>query len=297
MNDTPVISTYQLRKSFGRTEAVRDLTFSVKSQQITAFLGANGAGKSTTIKMLLGMLKPSGGKASVLGTQIDDSFESIDVRRRIAYVSEDKRLYGYMTVKQVVRFTSSYFPDWQNDIANALIERYRLPLNQKVRALSKGMRTKLALLLAFARRPELLILDEPSEGLDPQGVEDLLENLVSHAAQDTAIFFSTHQISEVERIADHVCILSQGEMVLDAPLDELRASYRQINLTFSNVPLSKYVKLPGVERVQTRGNQMAVIASRNTDAIIEHARELHATSIEVVPLGLREIYLQTTRAD
>ncbi len=297
MTDTPVISTNQLRKSFGRTEAVRGLTFSVKSQQITAFLGANGAGKGTTIKMLLGMLKPSGGEAKVLGIRIDGSVESVDVRKRIAYVSEDKRLYGYMTVEQVVRFTSSYFPDWQNDIANALIKRYRLPLNRKVKALSKGTRTKLALLLAFARRPELLILDEPSEGLDPHGVEDLLENLVSHAAQGTAIFFSTHQISEVERIADHVCILSRGEMVLDAPVDELRESYRQINLTFSNAPAGKNIHLEGVERVQIRGNQMAVIASRNADAIVEHARQLHAISIEVVPLGLREIYLQTARAD
>ena len=297
MKSTPVIQTNQLKKSFRGVDAVRGLTLSVEPYQITAFLGANGAGKSTTIKMLLGMIKPTSGEATVLGKRIDDPAESLDLRRHVAYVSEDKRLYGYMTVDQMIRFTSSFFSDWRADVAEALVTRYELPLNRKIRSLSKGMRTKLALLLAFARQPKLLILDEPSEGLDPHGIEELLESLVAHCAEGTAVFFSTHQIAEVERIADRVCILSKGQLVLDSSFDDLRQDYRQINLVFPAPPPKGQFQLVGVRDVQTKGHQMAIFASGNSEAIIRKAHEFNPTSVEVTPVGLREIYLQTARGN
>lgn len=166
MNEN-VIVTQALSKSYGSTEVVRGLNLSVRRNRITAFLGRNGAGKSTTIKMLLGMVCPSAGSATVLGKQITEAGENRELRKRVAYVAEDKPLYGYMTVEQTVRFVSSFYSDWREDIANKLLQDYELPLRREVKLLSKGMRTKLALLLAFARRPDLLILDEPSEGLDP----------------------------------------------------------------------------------------------------------------------------------
>lgn len=295
MNRIPVIQTNRLTKSFRNVEAVRELSLSVEPHQITAVLGANGAGKSTTIKMLLGMVKPTRGEATVLGKRIDDPAASIELRRHVAYVSEDKRLYGYMTVEQIIQFTSSFYPDWRADTAKALVERYELPLERKVRSLSKGMRTKLALLLAFARQPKLLILDEPSEGLDPHGIEELLESLVAHGSEGTSVFFSTHQIAEVERIADHVCILSNGQLVLDSPLDDLRQTYGQINLVFRTLPAQERFQLVGVHSVQTKGHQMAVFTSGSAAIVIEKAHELQATSIEVTPVGLRDIFLQTTR--
>jgi ABC-2 type transport system ATP-binding protein len=157
----PVIETHQLRKRYGTSEAVRGLDLCVEPNRITGFLGANGAGKSTTIKMLLGMVKPTGGSGTVLGRKIDDPEGSVDLRRHIAYVSEDKRLYSYMTVQETIRFTRSFYPDWRNDVEKELLRSYELPTDRKVGALSKGMRTKLALLLALSRQPALLILDEP----------------------------------------------------------------------------------------------------------------------------------------
>jgi ABC-type multidrug transport system ATPase subunit len=124
----------------------------------------------------------------VLGMQITDAEESREMRRKVAYVAENKPLYSYMTVEQTIRFASSFYPDWRADVARRLLNEYKLPPQQKVKALSKGMRTKLALLLALARRPELLILDEPSEGLDPVGIEHLLQMLVAQAAEGVAIF-------------------------------------------------------------------------------------------------------------
>jgi ABC-2 type transport system ATP-binding protein len=295
MTDTPAIFTNALRKSYGSVEAVRGLSLSVARGRITGFLGRNGAGKSTTIKMLLGMIQPTSGDGRVLGLRIGDAAESQELRRRVAYVSEDKRLYGYMTVEQLVRFTSSFFPDWRTGMADRLLREYELPPSRKIRALSKGMRTKLALLLALARQPELLILDEPSEGLDPVGIEQLLQALIAQSAEGTAVFFSSHQIAEVERIADHVCMLEKGRLVVDVSLDEIREHYRQLDFIFPSLPAEREFQLAGVESIRAKGQQLSVFASGNTEAIIERARDFHASSIHVVPVGLREMFLEKVK--
>ena len=270
----------------------------MEPNRITGFLGRNGAGKSTTIKMLLGMMRPSAGTGNCVGTcRIDDPRESVDMRRHVAYVSEDKRLYGYMTVEQIIRFTSACYPDWRHDVERDLLRTYELPPDRKIKSLSKGMRTKLALLLALSRRPSLLILDEPGDGLDPCGVEQLLESLVTRSSEGTAIFFSSHQIDHVERIADNVCILDKGRLIMDASMDDLRQSYRQVTLVFPELPAEREFQIAGVERIRTNGYQMSVFASGNADAVVQRARDFHATSIDVAPVLLRDIYLQTVRGN
>jgi ABC-2 type transport system ATP-binding protein len=290
-----VIETSNLSKCYGSVQAVRELNLSVPSKCITAFLGLNGAGKSTTVRMLLGMMEPSSGEGRVLGSRMTDPSESVALRRRVAYVSEDKRLYEYMTVEQILRFTRAFYPDWRADVERELLRIYELPLHRKIKKLSKGMRTKLALLLAFARQPELLILDEPSEGLDPVGIEQLLESLVSRSAEGTSIFFSSHQIPEVERIADHVCMLDKGRLVIDAAMDDLRQSYRQIDLVFPSVPDEREFRMAGVESIHTKGHQMRVFASRNAENVMERARSFYPSSMEVSPVGLRDIFLETIK--
>jgi ABC-2 type transport system ATP-binding protein len=295
MTDTLAIHTRELTKRYGRVEAVRGLNLAVAPGRITGFLGRNGAGKSSTIKMLLGMMRPTSGDGTVLGMRINDPHESVELRRRVAYVSEDKRLYGYMTVEQIVRFTSSFFRDWRTEAADRLLREWELPRDRRVRALSKGMRTKLALLLALARRPELLILDEPSEGLDPVGIEELLQALIAQSAEGTAVFFSSHQISEVERIADQVCMLEKGRLVLDVSLDDMRQSYRQIDCVFPSLPAAREFQLAGVESIRAKGLQLSVFTSGNTEAIVERARDFHASSIQVAPVGLREMFLEKVK--
>jgi ABC-2 type transport system ATP-binding protein len=293
MTDEPVIQTHRLSKAYGRTEAVRDLSLQVGGNRITGFLGRNGAGKSTTIKMLLGMLRPTSGSGHVLGKGIDDAAESVELRRHVAYVSEDKRLYPYMTVEQIIHFTGSFYDDWRQPVAEELLKRYDLPRGRRVKSLSKGMRTKLALLLALARRPGLLILDEPSEGLDPVGVEQLLEGLVSSSAEGTAVFFSSHQIEEVERIADQVCILDQGTLLMDQSMDEVRESYRRIDLVFPFEPGTLEFGMAGVESVCRKGHQISLFASGNVEQIVARARSYQANEIDVSPISLREIFLRT----
>jgi ABC-2 type transport system ATP-binding protein len=289
------IETRSLAKSYGGLGAVKELNLSVGRGRITAFLGRNGAGKSTTIKMLLGMIQPSGGDAIVLGTSVKDARQSCETRRKVAYVAENKPLYGYMTVAQIIRFASSFYSDWRPETASELVQEYELPLNRKITSLSKGMRTKLALLLAFARRPELLILDEPSEGLDPVGIEQMLQTLVAQSADGVTVFFSSHQIAEVERVADHVCILDKGRLLVDASLDDLRQFYRRIDVVFASAPVEREFQVTGVEKIHTAGCQMTVLASRNAETVVERAHELDAISVEVAPVGLRDIFLETVK--
>jgi ABC-2 type transport system ATP-binding protein len=149
-----VIDTQNLSRRYGRVEAVSALNLKVFRNQVTGFLGRNGAGKSTTIRMLLGMTHPSAGTGTVLGRPIHPAGENREIRRHVAYVGEDKELYGYMTVQQSIRFTASFYKDWRPLTADWLQRCYELPSERKVRDLSKGMRTKLALLLALARRPD-----------------------------------------------------------------------------------------------------------------------------------------------
>ena len=291
----PVIHTADLSKSFGAAFAVRSLNLVVEAGRITGFLGRNGAGKSTTIKMLMGLIRPTEGDGIVLGRRIADREANREARLHIAYVAEDKPLYRYMTVEQTVRFTSCFYPDWRQAAAEKLLRQFELPLNRKVKALSKGMRTKLALLLAFSRKPELLILDEPSEGLDPVMIEQVLQLMVAQAAQGTAVFFSSHQISEVERISDQVCILDQGSLLLDSSLDRLRESYRRIDLVLPLPAVERDFMIPGVERIQINGRQVSIFASGNAVDVMERARAFHAVSIDAAPVGLRDIFLETVK--
>src|SRR5437899_4688971 len=174
------------------------------------------------------MRRQSEGAAYILGLRIDDEADSVHIRQRVAFVAEDKHLYDYMTVQQILRFTKSFFPRWKDGLENELLQRFELPLDRKIRKLSKGMRTKLALLLAFARGSEFFILDEPTEGLDPVATEMVLQAVVSLAVDGATIFFSSHQIAEVEQIADHVLMIQNGKLVLGSPLDRIKEEYRQV---------------------------------------------------------------------
>lgn len=291
-----VIETIELKKNYGDHEAVRSLNLSVQAGSVCAFLGQNGAGKSSTIKMLLGMIHPTSGKGTIFGHRIDKERESLLIRERVAFVAEDKRLYDYMSVSQIIRFTRSFFPRWNQTIETDLLKRFELPPERKIRQLSKGMRTKLALLLGFARGCELLILDEPTEGLDPVAIEDVLQIVVSLAAEGTTIFFSSHQIAEVEQVADHVLMIDRGKLVLDAPLDRIKEQYRQIQAVFTDPIEERDLRLPGIERVRVEGRTASVVASHNVDSIVEHVRMLRAGSIDVLPISLKEIFLEKVKA-
>jgi ABC-type multidrug transport system ATPase subunit len=296
MISSTIMETEALTKHYGKFEAVRELSLSVPTGSISGFLGQNGAGKSSTIKMLLGMMRPTSGTGRIFDLKIDRSGESIAIRKRAAFVSEDKRLYDYMTVEQIIRFTRSFFPGWRTDLEERLLREFRLPLDRKIKKLSKGMRTQTALLLAFCRGAELLILDEPTEGLDPVNIEKVLELLVGFAAEGTTIFFSSHQIAEVEQIADHVFIIDKGRLLVNSPLDRMKEEYRRVNLVFETPAQTPEFALDGIKRMTVDGRTVSLFASHNVERIVERAHALHATSIDVLPVSLKEIFLESLKA-
>jgi ABC-2 type transport system ATP-binding protein len=292
--DTFVIETADLRKHYDGVEAVRGLSLQVPVGSITGFLGRNGSGKTTTIKLLLGMARPTGGHARVFGLPAADDQASVEIRRRTGFVSDDKDLYDYMTVAEMIRFTAAFFPRWRADLQQRYLRTYELPPDRKIKALSRGMRTKLALLLALCRGAELLILDEPTAGLDPAMTEEVLQAIVAHVAgEEMTVFFSSHQIAEVDQIADRVVIIDRGRAVLTGALDDLRESYRRIQLVFDGDAPEAAFRAPGVVRARRKGRVLTLLSSAGAEGILDEARALNPVSVDVAPVTLKEIFLET----
>jgi ABC-2 type transport system ATP-binding protein len=293
-----IIETNQLTKSFKGQPALRGLDLRVPLGSIFGFLGRNGAGKTTTIKTLMGLLRADGGTARVFGTPVTDADRSIEIRRRIGFVTEDKELYPYMTVEQMIRFTRPFFPKWRDDLEKRYLDMFELPRKRKIPDLSKGMRSKLMLLLAISRGAELLILDEPTDGLDPAATEDVLRELVAiSASTGTTMFFSSHQLSEVELIADHVGIIDRGRMIVTGSLDDMKAQYQRLQVVFADAVALPPRWADGVESVRQEGRVISILASHNIDAIVEQARSLPGTAVERYPVTLKEIFLEHVRSN
>jgi len=298
VTDAFVIEIDDLRKSYGTVEAVRGLSLHVPAGSICGFLGRNGAGKTTTLKILLGMVRPSGGRAQVFGLAADAREASLEIRRRTGFVGEDKDLYDYMAVDEIIRFTASFFPRWRSDLEQRYLRAFELPPDRRVKSLSRGMRTKLALLLALCRGAELLLLDEPTSGLDPAMNEEVLQALVAHVArEEMTVFFSSHQIAEVDQIADRVAIIHHGRAVLAGALDDLRENFRRIQLVFEGEAPDPAFRAPGVERVWREGRVVTVLSSAGAERILDEARALAPVSVNVVPVTLKEIFLETVTAE
>jgi ABC-2 type transport system ATP-binding protein len=293
VSDRFAIATSDLHKQYGGVEALRGLTLQVPAGSIYGFLGRNGAGKTTTIKVVLGMARPDRGSALVFGLP-SGAAAGVEVRRRIGFVSDDKDLYDYMTVDEMIRFTAAFFPRWRADLEQRYRRAFELPGDRRVKALSRGTRTKLALLLALCRGAELLILDEPTSGLDPAMTEEVLQALVAHVAdEEMTVFFSSHQISEIDQIADHVAIVDRGRIVVAGELDELRERYRRIQLVFADEAPEATFRAPGVQRVRRTGRVLTVLSSAGAEGIVAESRALNPVSVDVVPVSLKEIFLET----
>jgi ABC-2 type transport system ATP-binding protein len=293
-----IIETSQLCKSFKDKAALRGLDLRVPAGSIFGFLGRNGAGKTTTIKTLMGLLRADSGGARVFGNPVADADRSVEVRRRIGFVTEDKELYPYMTVEQIIRFTRPFFPKWRDDLEQRYLQMFELPPKHKIPHLSKGMRSKLMLLLAMSRGADLLILDEPTDGLDPAAIEDVLRELVAVAASSgTTMFFSSHQLAEVDLIADHIGIIDQGKMIVAGSLDDIKARYQRLQVVFPDPAGLPARWADGVESVRQEGRVVSILASHNIDAVVEQARSIPGAVVERFPVTLKEIFLEHVRSN
>lgn len=293
MNETLIIDTQALAKSYGVVNALKRLNLRVTAGSIHALLGKNGAGKTTLIKILMGLAKPDLGAARVFGLSVANAADSLSIRGRVGFVSESKDLPPDMTVAEILRFTATFYPRWDREQEVHYRNRFELPLDRKISQLSQGMRAKLSLLLVLCRHAELLILDEPTAGLDPAAAEDVLQTIVSHVANaNTTVLFSSHQIAEVDQIADHVSIIDKGEVVASGEIDSLKQAYCRIQLVFPGELPVLTEDLPGVRRVEQAGRVMSLISSEGSEQVLQRLASLHPSSTQVLPMTLKEIFFE-----
>jgi ABC-2 type transport system ATP-binding protein len=285
MSDNPVIEMRGVCKSFGRKPVLRGLDLSVPPGQTFAFLGQNGAGKTTTIRMLLGLLKPDAGQVRVLG--LDPQRQPLEIRRRVGYVAEDQEMFGWMSVGQLLSFIAPFYPTWDAAWAKQLSDRFELPLRTRVKHLSKGQGVRVALLLALAHRPELVILDDPTLGLDPIMRKEFLRDLVTPLqGERVSVFFSSHLLYEIEPAADSVVILDHGRVMRQAATEDLRAQVKRLVAPAEAEGILR--GLPGVLDFSLRGRQATVVVEDINSA--RPALAAAGVTAQEIELNLDEIF-------
>lgn len=287
------ITTDELTKHYPEVRAVDGLNLRVPRGSVYGFLGRNGAGKTSTIKLLLGLTRPTAGSARVLG--LDPRRDPVAILERTGYVSENKKLYEWMSAAELLRFTRSFYRTWSDQAAEKYIRRLEVPLRQPFKKLSHGNRTKVYLLLALAQRADLLVLDEPTTGLDPVIVDQLLHVLAEdHLAEGGTVFLSSHQLSEVEQIADWVGLIEQGKLLLEARLEDIKNEFRLVTAAGEGLPAFGPPQV--VSAVQAGAFWKYVVAS-DAEGFAARLQQQGATITDVSPLNLRQIFLELTRKE
>ncbi len=291
-----VISVNRVSKRFGERNALNNVTFSVPRGVVFALLGENGAGKSTLIRSMLGYVKLTSGIISVCG--LNPLKNPLEIRRRVGFVSDAPSLYEWMTVAQAGWYVSGFYPDGFLKVYANQINQFQLPQDTKIRDLSKGMRAKVALSLAMSFDPELLILDEPTSGLDPLVRRSFLESMIDRAAAGQTVFLSSHQIAEVERVADWVAILHKGELQIVAPLEDLKSSVTILDLSLRDPLLALPQAMDQLEILhRTQNGRTLHMMVRGFTPEIESALAQNANLFEIKAIrpNLEELYLGFTQ--
>lgn len=297
MSETAICLT-GISKRYGARVALSDLGLAVPRGAFFALLGPNGAGKTTTLRLLLGLIRPDSGCGEVLGHAFGDGYPSVELKQRIGYVPEANPLYSRMTAAELLDFVRGLNPRWNKRLVQRYLDLFGLPLNVAVRQMSTGMRAQLALTLAMAGDPELLILDEPTHGLDPLRRHQYLQALLADSSESgRTILMASHDLHQVERLADHVAILNEGRLLISAPLDELKENERRVRVAVergaANSDLEASLReLSGIRRVTREGDGFLLHVSRNADEILRRLAAMPAVrGVQAHEESLEEIFL------
>jgi ABC-2 type transport system ATP-binding protein len=287
------IATESLTKTYATIPAVRRISLTVPRGSIYGFLGRNGAGKTITIKMLLGLARPNAGSARVFG--MDAFSERIAILQRTAFVSEKKTLYSSLTASELVRFSRGFYPNWSDSAVQKYATLFEIPMEQRFEQLSNGNQTKVWLLLALCQGADLLILDEPTTALDPITVDQLMRVLAAASVdRGCTIFFSSHQLEEVERIAEYVGFIDHGNLLMEARLDDIKTEFRLITAAGSSLPAQTSTQVLSVEVEQ---NFYGYVVTRDAEGFAADLSRNGATITSIAPLSLREIFLLLVRKE
>ncbi len=284
-----VVAATDLSRRFGDKLALDNVTLYVPRGCAFGLVGENGAGKTTLIKHMLGLLRAESGTMRVFGR--DPVADPVGVLGRIGYLSEQPDLPGWMRVGELLRYTQAFYRNWDAAYAERLREQFGLDPDQRVRTLSKGQRAKAGLLLAQAHKPELLLLDEPSSGLDPLVRRDILEAVIRTVAEEgRTVFFSSHLLEEIERISDHVAMLHEGKLVWCGSLEEIKAQHRRITLHFECAQPKPPI-VDGALSVTGAGREWTVICNGRREDLPSLSARLGARIVDERTPSLNEIFM------
>lgn len=290
------IETRDLSKSFDGLQAVDKLYLSVPAGSIFGLIGPNGAGKSTLIKMLIGLIRPDSGDGFILGQSIRKKDGSI--RNRVGHVPDVPVMYPGFTVAEMYRLGSKLYPFWDWERCRELHQGFHLPEDQRIRNLSRGQKVQVALVMALALRPQLLLLDEPTAGLDPVVRRAFLQTIIEEVAgQGTTVFYSSHNLNDLEQSADHIAAIYQGRMLFSHTLDELKESVHRLQLIFAGEPPEDVIKsLPGLVEYQQSGRVITITITGYLDSISPRLVELEPELVKELNLDLESIFVAFMKA-
>ncbi|NMB43712.1 MAG: ABC transporter ATP-binding protein [Clostridiales bacterium] len=286
-----IVKLQGVQKKFGKFQALKDVSFTVEKEQVVGFIGPNGAGKSTTIRILLGILKRSGGEAQIFGKDVWK--DSLEIHKRISYVPGDVALWKNLTGGEIIDLFIKLHGGGDKEKRDYLIERFELDPKKKAKTYSKGNRQKVALIAALSVNSDLYIFDEPTSGLDPL-MESVFQEEVAKLKQDgKAILLSSHILSEVERLADKVVIIRQGEIVETGTLEELRHLTRYAVTLITEQDVGKMASVAGVHDFVKKGNEATFSAdTRYINEILQEATQLGVKKFEAVPPTLEDLFMR-----
>jgi ABC-2 type transport system ATP-binding protein len=284
-----VVEVAGLSRRFGRTLALDCVSLEVPRRVVFGLVGENGAGKTTLIKHLLGLLKAQTGTVRVFG--LDPASEPVGVLARVGYLSEDRDLPDWMRLSELLRYLRAFYPSWDDGFAEDLRRQFDLDPRARIKTLSQGQRARVGLLAALAYRPELLVLDEPSTGLDPIVRREILSAIIRTIAEEgRTVLFSSHLLDEVERVSDQVALIDRGRIVLCEPLDAIKASHRRLTLRFDE-SLAAPPALLGSARWEGFGREWTAVCRGSLEELQGQTAGLGARIIEEHTPSLDEIFV------
>jgi ABC-2 type transport system ATP-binding protein len=287
------IQTHRLTKHYGSKRVVDSLDLKVETGGVYGLLGRNGAGKSTAIKMLMGMVRPDYGTTELLGESAEDL--SPETRSRICYLAEGHPLYGWMRIGDATRFTRAFYPTWNDELCEQILDHFQLSRRQRIRSLSRGQLAQVSLALGVAPEPELLVLDDPTLGLDTVVRRDFLESLIQIIHHEgRTILFSSHILGDVERVADRVGVMVNGVLRVDCPTEHFRASIKKLVLEFRGPPPDA-PKCPGLVNWRHVGSALEIVLVGYDDQQRAMLESLQPHAIEVADLNLEDAFIEYTR--
>jgi len=278
-----VIALANLSRRFGTKAALDGVSLTVPRGSVFGLVGENGAGKTTLMKHILGLLRAEVGTVQVFGK--NPVADPVGVLGQIGYISEQPDLPDWLRVYEFIRYTRAFYPKWDDRYTEEMRRQFGLDQAARVGALSKGQRTKLALLAAQAHRPDLLLLDEPSSGLDPIVRRDILEAVIRTVSEEgRTVFFSSHLLEEIERVSDHIAMLHQGKLVLCGAIDDVKAKHRRVTFHFESSQ-SQPPLIPGALTVAGLGREWTIISNSPSVSV------LGARIVDECPASLNEIFI------